>query len=293
MVDDGSKDNTKEALAPYIREGVIKYIFQKNQGPGAARNEGMKASEGEFLAFLDADDILLPESLEKRVDLLRKNKGVYLVFSDYFKQNDFDLVPEIGFLKECNFLKTFNSAIEKRVDVEIIFNHKKYFEIAIKDYVYIHTCGVLLRKVLIDRIGLFRTDFSIGDDNEFWFRICNEYDIGYIDKPLYFYRTYASNLTKNKLKYSEYAIKYFNVLLESYGADRSIKKALKKKLSNQHFVLGYRYIENDMRKLAFKQFFRSILIDPYNTPSWKYALLSLMPKSIFSFVKTKYLSKES
>ena len=184
VVDDGSKDNTKEALAPYIREGVIKYIFQKNQGPGAARNEGMKASEGEFLAFLDADDILLPESLEKRVDLLRKNKGVYLVFSDYFKQNNFDLVPENGFLKECNFLKTFDSAIEKRDGEGVIFDHKKYFEIAIKDYVYIHTCGVLLRKVLIDRIGLFRTDFSIGDDNEFWFRICNEYDIGYIDKPL-------------------------------------------------------------------------------------------------------------
>ena len=291
VVDDGSTDNTREILNLYIEKNIIKYIFQENKGPGAARNAGIKASGGRFLAFLDADDILLPKSLERKVEFLEKNRGVYLVFSDYFKQNDFDSLPKVGFLKERNLLNIFNSAIEKREDDEIVFNHKKYFEIAIKDYVYIHTCGVLLRRVLIDRIGLFRTDFSIGEDNEFWFRICNQYDIGYIDKPLYLYRTYASNLTKNKLKFSENAIKYYDFMLKSYGTNGSIKKALNKRLSDQHFWLGYCYMDNNMRRRALGQFVRSILSDPFNTASWKYGVLGLMPKALSSFVKANLLSK--
>lgn len=291
VVDDGSEDNTKEVLAKYIDQRTIKYCYQKNQGPGAARNTGIKASEGAFLAFLDADDILLPKSLERRVEFLEKCYGVYLVFSDYFKQNDFESVPKVGFLRERRFVDMFGGAVKKRTGDEIVFNCKEYFDIAIKDYVYVHTCGVLLRKAIIDRIGLFRTDFSIGEDNEFWFRICSRYDIGYVDKPLYFYRTYASNLTKNKLKLSENAIKYYTFLLDSYGSDQHVKRALKKKLADQQFWLGYCYMEKGERKLALGQYLRSILSNPFNAASWKYGLLSLLPKGFGSLVKTHYLSK--
>lgn len=56
MVDDGSTDSTKDILAPYIYGGLLQYICQANQGPGAARNTGIRAARGEYIAFLDADD---------------------------------------------------------------------------------------------------------------------------------------------------------------------------------------------------------------------------------------------
>jgi len=49
VVDDGSTDNTKEVLNRYIIENLIKYIYQNNQGPGAARNTGIKAAKGEYV----------------------------------------------------------------------------------------------------------------------------------------------------------------------------------------------------------------------------------------------------
>lgn len=65
VVDDGSTDDTREALRRF-RERVH-YIFQPNRGPAAARNVGINAAQGQVLAFLDADDLWLPDSLELRV----------------------------------------------------------------------------------------------------------------------------------------------------------------------------------------------------------------------------------
>jgi len=65
VVDDGSTDNTRQVLSPYL--DLIQYIYQDNQGAAIARNRACKLAQGEFLAFLDADDFFLPEKLEKQV----------------------------------------------------------------------------------------------------------------------------------------------------------------------------------------------------------------------------------
>ena len=56
VVDDGSLDNTKEVLDTYIKNGQINYIYQKNMGPGAARNTGCNHAKGTYIAFLDSDE---------------------------------------------------------------------------------------------------------------------------------------------------------------------------------------------------------------------------------------------
>ena len=61
VVDDGSTDNTKEVLKPY--KGLIHYIHQNNKGLPSAYNTGLRASHGGFIAFLDSDDMWLPEKL--------------------------------------------------------------------------------------------------------------------------------------------------------------------------------------------------------------------------------------
>ena len=65
VVDDGSKDNSKEILESYGDK--IKTVFQQNQGVSAARNNGVQESKGEFVAFLDADDVWLTEKIEKQI----------------------------------------------------------------------------------------------------------------------------------------------------------------------------------------------------------------------------------
>jgi len=84
VVDDGSTDNTREVLKEYIGNGQIKYVYQENQGPGAARNTGIKCAKGDYIAFLDSDDTLTENSIEKRMNLIIRSPEVGLVFSDYY-----------------------------------------------------------------------------------------------------------------------------------------------------------------------------------------------------------------
>lgn len=82
VVDDGSDDNTKQLLQPYIDAGKIKYIYQQNKGLSAARNIGVYAAEGTFLKFLDHDDFLYPQQLELQVKDLCQGK-TDISFTDY------------------------------------------------------------------------------------------------------------------------------------------------------------------------------------------------------------------
>ena len=80
VVNDGSTDNTEKSLAPFM--DLIIYIKKENGGPASARNIAIKRSTGEYICFLDADDIFLPHKLERQVNFMEKNSECGLVFAD-------------------------------------------------------------------------------------------------------------------------------------------------------------------------------------------------------------------
>lgn len=74
IIDDGSTDNTKKVLEPYLKDGRIKYVFQKNQKVSRARNNGIKNSVGKYIALLDSDDYWIDNNkLKKQINFLEKN----------------------------------------------------------------------------------------------------------------------------------------------------------------------------------------------------------------------------
>ena len=80
VVDDGSTDSTRELLEGY--KNRITYHYQENAGPSNARNTGIHAANGRYLAFLDADDHWLPAKLELQIELIESDPRLGLVFSD-------------------------------------------------------------------------------------------------------------------------------------------------------------------------------------------------------------------
>ncbi len=70
VVDDGSTDHTSDVLSQY--QSTVSHIWQPNQGPSAARNTGLNASSGDFLLFLDSDDIVTPDKLALQTVALEK-----------------------------------------------------------------------------------------------------------------------------------------------------------------------------------------------------------------------------
>ncbi len=77
VVDDGSTDGTRQILEPYADR--IRYIYQENKKHSGARNTGIRAAQGEYLAFLDSDDLWLPEKIERQVAVLDQHPEVVLV----------------------------------------------------------------------------------------------------------------------------------------------------------------------------------------------------------------------
>lgn len=90
IIDDGSTDNTIEVCHQLAQQDKrVRYIRQPNQGQPSARNTGLALSNGSFIQFLDADDIIQPKKLQSQVSFLESNKTIDIIFSDifYFKTN--------------------------------------------------------------------------------------------------------------------------------------------------------------------------------------------------------------
>ena len=91
VIDDGSTDNTESEVSKYLKlDTRFSYIHQQCKGVSAARNTGLSIAKGQYIQYLDADDLLLSKKLELQVDYLKQHPLVDIVYSEsrYFANND-------------------------------------------------------------------------------------------------------------------------------------------------------------------------------------------------------------
>jgi len=173
VIDDGSTDGTKDVLAHYSDQ--IKYIYQQNQGVGAARNKGITEARGEYLAFIDDDDLWLPEKLEKQVEYMDNHPDVAFVSTGTYVI-DVDGNDVAKWQKYESSRQTFESLVEDN----FIFN-----------------LTVLLRKNCFENVGGFDTRLAISQDYDLWLRLAKRYKFAYLDFYSAKYREHAQGISKN------------------------------------------------------------------------------------------------
>jgi len=152
VVDDGSTDDTAAHLDRFGDR--IRVICQKNGGLPSARNAGIAAAKGEFVAFLDADDWWLPTKLERQVTLLQAH-------------------PEVGF---CSSAAQVVSAEGKPLNVwPCPANNSVMLEQIFENPSLIpgSGSGVMLRRALVDRVGDFDRDLRSLEDIDMWMRLAS------------------------------------------------------------------------------------------------------------------------
>ena len=109
VVDDGSTDESKSIVQNnYGQLDTISIVSQANAGPAAARNTGVKCATGNWILFLDADDLLLPDALSIFNSLIKKNEGIDYIICNYYiqcngKKSLFQILPIEGILKHPFF----------------------------------------------------------------------------------------------------------------------------------------------------------------------------------------------
>lgn len=177
IVNDGSTDNTEEIIKAYRDNRVIYLKQETNKGPSAARNTGLKYAKGEYIAFLDADDIWMLNKLEKQVDYVLKNKV--------------DIVTTNGYILES---KTNKSKIAYSKNP--IHHKKSIFKVLIK-HNFIFPSTVLIKKETLQKAGFFDENLQSSEDYYLWLNIAFQGGtFAFIDEPLFFYRKHPRQLSK-------------------------------------------------------------------------------------------------
>lgn len=175
VIDDGSKDNTKEVLKRY--DSAIKYIYQENKGASAARNTGVRISKGEFIAFLDADDIWLSGKLSEQMKLILSDNSIGLVSCSGY---------EIG--EEGKVIRLFQKT-------DYASKGKLLKMLCLKNIIS-GGSEALVRKECFDKVGRYDESLvsSLAEDWDLWLRIAPLYNIRFISIPLVKIRVRANSL---------------------------------------------------------------------------------------------------
>ena len=173
IVDDGSTDSTREVVRKF--DGPIKYIYQQNRGRSCARNRGFEVSGGDYVCFLDSDDVFKPRMLELQVSLLDSNNHLGFVYSDYqFINQTGEILPRP---------EVFRGRPLRRGR---IFHFLIYFD-------FIPPSTVMARRDSIDKIGLFESSLEPAEDLDWLLRMTSLYETDYVPEPLCLFRKHDGN----------------------------------------------------------------------------------------------------
>jgi glycosyltransferase involved in cell wall biosynthesis len=184
VVDDGSSDRSAQIVRGF--EGV-RLIEQENQGPAAARNVGIRAAQGDLIAFCDADDAWLHGKLSQQVACLHENPIYSVCFSDCFHW----IANENG---EYPLRESFPVAKELEKDLDPQRSGNVFPRILLSfDY---WTGGALLRREVLNDIGLFDESMHIGEDIDLWSRIARRYLVAFIPGRTTLYRRNPKSITR-------------------------------------------------------------------------------------------------
>lgn len=191
VVDDGSTDDTQDVLKRYA--GKIRVIrLDKNcGGPAKPRNVGIQNASGKYVALFDSDDIMTPDKLERQVKFLEAHHSTPFVFSN-FRNFSVEGPAKDDFLRDH---KDFQAMAKEKVEGDGFKIWKGTgFETLIEDN-YIGTSGAVFRKDLAEKLGGFDETLSNSDDVDFFFRVTDRFEIGYIDAELHRRRVHAGNIS--------------------------------------------------------------------------------------------------
>jgi glycosyltransferase involved in cell wall biosynthesis len=256
IIDDGSIDKSAEIIKSFTDRRIL-YIYQKNEGVSAARNKGISASKGEYIAFLDHDDLWLPKKLEEQISVLRADSEIGLVYSDCYYVN-----------------------IEKEMMKRFFEQSKPYRGAVFPEFFmsnFIPCLTAVVRKDVFKKVGLFNPGFSISEDYDLFLRIAELFKVEYIDMPLAKYRIHETNFSKNIILTHREEIEILSKYLKEKPEIKKIMgKKAEKRLADLYFSLGRVYQFQRNFAQSRREFLSSVKYRPFCIKPYIGYLFSLM-----------------
>lgn len=179
IVDDGSTDGTAEMIKS--TDLPISYHWQENSGEAVARNRMIKLAQGEFITFVDSDDLLMHDAVERMMNVMEAEGGEVIVYGPYQR------IDRDGNIYGRYKRKQYSGYITK-----YLFKN-----------IFVYSCGSLFPKKVLETEGGFDTSLPVCSDYDFWLRLSLEYRFVALAEPTFKRRRHTGNIsalsTKNRI----------------------------------------------------------------------------------------------
>jgi len=242
VVDDASTDNTGLLVSrfPQIRY----YRRGENGGQAAARNDGAKIAAGEFLAFLDQDDLWEPTFLQETLTALVKASHAAVIHADGYQVNEHNEILEYdGAMKHTD---SITQMLRGGHDVA--------------------TSGSLFRKTCFEEVGGYDAMLRVWEDIDLAIRLSRQYEILHLPKPLYRHRLYGRNISRDIP--SEAALAGRHRFLEKHASacppGSNLSKALARDWAHYYGDLGKARLRQGNRAGARQAFWQALRSNPFD-----------------------------
>ncbi|SEH72001.1 Glycosyl transferase family 2 [Rheinheimera pacifica] len=246
VVDDGSTDNSIDILRQFGDKIIV--LQQANQGPAAARNAGMRIASGQFIAFNDSDDLWLPGKLTAQITYLQQHPEIGLCYCGWAIWHGETSLEQIS--------AQLADAGQTDAAEDAYYSGWLYLKL-LKDSV-IHTITAVMRREIIDTIGMFNTDYRIGEDHDFWLRISQRYQMAKLSQTYAVYRDNPHSTTK-KVHAKNFSLLVLESAVARYGLTcpsgaRESQAVVNNYLGGRHFTYGYNAMIQGHRDKALVSF---------------------------------------
>lgn len=225
IVDDGSTDGTKQMLE---ENGYnVRYFWQQNAGDAAARNKLIGLAQGNYITFLDSDDLLYPYSLEEMMRAMPQDSEDVIVYGPYIA---IDARGKILWRKKK---KLYNGKITKQLFKNILT----------------HSCGSLFPKKILAEAGGFNTELKICSDYDLWLKLSLKYNYIALQKNIFKRRRHSGNISTASFynRNTEYKV-LENFYYNGGGKEVIPFRTAMKRLSKEQFRAAKAAVRESMRE---------------------------------------------
>jgi glycosyltransferase involved in cell wall biosynthesis len=259
IVDDGSTDGTADMIKQL--NFPVTYYWQQNSGDAAARNKLIELARGQYISFIDSDDLLLPDAIERMVKVTEAQSKDAIVYGSYFR------IDENG--------KVYGRCKRKLRSGNIT---KYLFQT-----ILVHSCGSMFPKKILKAPTAFDTSLRICSDYDLWLRLSLEYPFIALPKPTFKRRRHTANLSTPSF---ENCFTELLVLKDFYykkGGNKAVpEKTAIKVFSKEECRAGRCAIREGLHDKACQSLKQSFKQHP-NLKSMIYWIRAIIAKKLASF----------
>lgn len=255
VVDDGSTDNTQEVMSQFVGDRRVHFHRQANRGQANAKNVGIRASSGDFIAFLDADDLWTPDKIAVQLPSFDTNPQVGVIYTN------FAYIDEQGAFLETPKRDYYSGWISGRLLVDN----------------FVNGMSSIVRRECFESEGLFDESLPMGIDYDLWLRLSARYQFLFIDRITYFYRKWPGQMSRRREERMDCAIRIMKKFIAMHP-DLVDKRTIHEAWAHTYVTRGRVAQSLGRRSRAISDYLRALAYSPGYLLAWKAVVKLALPR---------------